>query len=201
EETLLIIKLGAWILTAAFEQHAQGWGDAAHKLRLAVNVSTRQFLQPDFYTMVARAIERSGINPELITLEITESHLMENIDHMVAVMRQLAELGVRFSIDDFGTGYSSLAYLKNLPIANLKIDQSFVRGLPDNSDDVAIVKTIISMAHSLGLYVVAEGVETKEQLDFLHAHGCDYVQGYYFSRPVPADDVALLLENGFALDA
>lgn len=201
EETLLIIKLGAWILTAAFEQHAQGWGDAAHKLRLAVNVSTRQFLQPDFYTMVARAIERSGINPELITLEITESHLMENIDHMITVMRQLAELGVRFSIDDFGTGYSSLAYLKNLPIANLKIDQSFVRGLPDNSDDVAIVKTIISMAHSLGLYVVAEGVETKEQLEFLHAHGCDYVQGYYFSRPVPADDVSLLLENGFALDA
>lgn len=199
EETLLIIELGAWILAAATEQHTQGWGESARELRLAVNVSTRQFLQPNFYTMVAGAIERAGINPELITLEITESHLMEDIDDMVAVMHQIGELGVRFSIDDFGTGYSSLAYLKNLPIANLKIDQSFVRGLPDNSGDVAIVKTIISMAHSLNLYVVAEGVETKEQLEFLRAHGCHYVQGYYFSRPVPADDLALLLVNGLAV--
>jgi diguanylate cyclase (GGDEF)-like protein len=199
EETLLIIELGAWVLSAATEQHTQGWGESAGELRLAVNVSTRQFLQPNFYAMVAGAIERAGINPSLITLEITESHLMENIDDMVAVMYQLGELGVRFSIDDFGTGYSSLAYLKSLPIANLKIDQSFVKGLPDNSDDVAIVKTIISMAHSLNLSVVAEGVETKEQLEFLRAHGCEYVQGYYFSRPVPADDLALLLVNGLAI--
>jgi EAL domain-containing protein (putative c-di-GMP-specific phosphodiesterase class I) len=112
---------------------------------------------------------------------------------MVAIMRQLGDLGIKFSIDDFGTGYSSLAYLKNLPIADLKIDRSFVQNLPNNTDDVSIGKAIISMAHSLNHRVIAEGVETKEQLDFLEANQCDAIQGFYFSKPVPADELAALL--------
>lgn len=196
EETLLIIELGAWVMEEACRQITSGWGTIAPELRLAVNVSTRQFLQGNFLAMVTAAIKRSAINPECLTLEITESHLMENVDEMIAIMHQLGELGIRFSIDDFGTGYSSLAYLKNLPIANLKIDRSFVQGLPANANDVAIVKTIISMAHSLNQRVIAEGVETKEQLEFLRANGCDAIQGYYFSKPLPADDLASLLMRG-----
>jgi diguanylate cyclase (GGDEF)-like protein len=196
EETLLIIDLGAWVLEEACRQLTTGWGGIADTLRLSVNVSTRQFLLGNFYDLVMDIVDRTGIDTTRLTLEITESHLMINIDEMVATMRKLGKLGIRFSIDDFGTGYSSLAYLKNLPIANLKIDRTFIKNLPDNTDDVAIVKTIISMGHALNQRVIAEGVETREQLEFLQANGCNAIQGYYFSRPVPADELAQLLISG-----
>jgi diguanylate cyclase (GGDEF)-like protein len=196
EETALIIDIGAWVLEEACRQVASGWGDIGSEMQVAVNVSTRQFLQGDFLGAVIGILERTGIDSKRLTLEITESHLMQDVDEMVAIMHKLGELGIRFAIDDFGTGYSSLAYLKNLPIANLKIDRSFVSSLPDNANDASIVKTIISMAHSLSLRVIAEGVETKEQLEFLKAHDCDDIQGYYFSKPLPPDELAVLIKRG-----
>ncbi|HEX6929239.1 MAG TPA: EAL domain-containing protein [Gammaproteobacteria bacterium] len=196
EDTSLIVDLGAWVLEEACRQATSGWPDARPDLRLAINVSTRQFLQGDLRAQVESALERTGMDPKRLTLEITESRLMQNVEEMVAVMRALGELGVRFSIDDFGTGYSSLAYLKNLPIANLKIDRSFVMNVPDNADDSTIVRTIVTMAHSLNQRVIAEGVETAQQLEFLRTLGCDAVQGYYFSKPLPAGELHALLGKG-----
>ena len=197
EETSLIIDIGAWVMAEACRQVASDWKCIAPDLRLSVNVSTRQFLQSDFLGMMVAVLDRTGMDPARLTLEITESHLMEKVDEMIAIMEQLRQLGIMFSIDDFGTGYSSLSYLKNLPIANLKVDRSFVKNLPDNTDDAVITKTIISMAHSLNQHVIAEGVETKEQLEFLRTHGCNSIQGYYFSKPVSATDMTSLLGTGY----
>lgn len=197
EETSLIVGIGEWVLEEACRQLASGWqGQRAEKLLMAVNVSARQFLQTDLVATVTKVIERTGLDPARLSLEITESHLMQNVDETLAVMQRLGEIGVGFSIDDFGTGYSSLAYLKHLPIRNLKVDRSFVRNVPDNADEAAIVKAIISMAHSLNIEVIAEGVETREQLEFLRSHDCDAVQGFYFSRPLAAHDLQPLLERG-----
>ncbi len=197
EETSLIVDIGAWVMEESCRQVAQEWKRTAPRLSLSVNVSTRQFLQENFLEMVTGVLERTGMDPRRLTLEITESHLMESIDDMIAIMHQLGKLGIGFSIDDFGTGYSSLSYLTNLPIANLKVDRSFVKDLPDNTNDAIIAKTIISMAHSLGQNVIAEGVETREQLEFLRTHACDSIQGYYFSKPLPANEITPLLEGEF----
>ncbi|MDO8863571.1 EAL domain-containing protein [Haliea sp. E1-2-M8] len=197
EETSLIVDIGAWVMEEACHQVASKWKVTAPELRLSVNVSTRQFLQSDFFDMITGVLDRTGMDPSRLALEITESHLMENIDEMIAIMHKLGNLGIVFSIDDFGTGYSSLSYLKNLPIANLKVDRSFVMNLPDNVDDVVIAKTIISLAHNLKQKVIAEGVETREQLEFLRAQSCDFIQGYYVSRPLPADELTPLLEKGY----
>jgi diguanylate cyclase (GGDEF)-like protein len=195
EETGLILRLGEWALRAACEQ-CQNIRAAHPNLRLAVNVSARQLLQPELTDMIAAILRRTGFDPASLELEITESLLMQNVDTTVDTMHRLGELGLRFSVDDFGTGYSSLAYLKHLPISRLKIDKSFVNDIPADSNDAAIVTAIISMAHDLGLEVVAEGVETKEQLDFLLAHGCDAIQGYYFSRPLPQERLSQWLSSG-----
>jgi len=197
EETSLIVGIGEWVLEEACRQLVSGWhGQHTENLLMAVNISARQFLQTDLVATVTRVIERTGLDPARLDLEITESHLMQNVDETLAVMQQLGEMGVGFSIDDFGTGYSSLSYLKHLPIRNLKIDRSFVSNIPDNADDAAIVKAIISMAHSLNIDVIAEGVETREQLEFLRSYACDAVQGFYFSRPLPADEAGKVLEKG-----
>jgi diguanylate cyclase (GGDEF)-like protein len=194
EETGLINPLGEWILRTSCSQ-IQSWIAAGlPKLRVAVNISVKQLLQKDFPAMVESALTDTGLSPDLLELEITESTLMEHAQDTLQVLHQLRSLGVRLTIDDFGTGYSSLSYLKRFPVEIIKIDQSFVRDLPNDADDAAIVTGIIALAHSLRLEVVAEGVETEAQLRFLREHSCDILQGYYFSKPLPVEQCAHFLE-------
>lgn len=194
EETGLIIPLGNWMLESACEQLKQWERDVSTRnLVLSVNVSARQFSQTNFVDNLSEIIRRHEIVPGLLELELTESLLLENIDEAIQKMGRLRKLGVRFSLDDFGTGYSSLQYLKRLPLNELKIDQSFVRDIAYNSSDSAIVSTIIAMARSFGLEVIAEGVETEEQRQLLLDKGCTRFQGYLFSKPVPAEQFQSML--------
>ena len=188
EDTGMIVAIGSWVLETACAQLAV-WqrNPATAALSIAVNVSARQFNQGDFAAQIQSLIKRHGINPAYLKLELTESMLLEDIDAMIEKMTALRSIGIGFELDDFGTGYSSLQYLKRLPIEQLKIDQSFVRDLAMDDSDKAIVRTIINMAHSLNMKVIAEGVETAEQWAFLKSHGCDHYQGYYFSRPEPIE--------------
>ncbi|RJF98418.1 bifunctional diguanylate cyclase/phosphodiesterase [Noviherbaspirillum saxi] len=192
EETGLIVSIGEWILRTACTE-ARRWLLQGHPARIAVNVSARQFHDTAFADMVECILRDSGLPAPLLELELTEGMVMEDTAQATAILNELHSLGVQISIDDFGTGYSSLSYLKRLPIQILKIDQSFVRDIATDQDDRAIVSAIIVLAHSLGLQVVAEGVENAEQLGFLREHGCDAMQGYYFSRPVPAEQLLQLL--------
>ncbi|OGT03875.1 MAG: diguanylate cyclase [Gallionellales bacterium RBG_16_57_15] len=202
EETGLILPVGEWVLRAACKQ-ARAWQQLGlPAFRIAVNLSALQFRQPDLAGVILDIFRECGLDPRLGTLEmeLTESLLMKNTERTIATLNRLHELGIQFSIDDFGTGYSSLSYLKRFPISSLKIDQSFVRNLPHNHDDAAIVGAIIALGHSLGLKVIAEGVETIEQLDYLRTMKCDEMQGYLFSRPVPAEKMTQLLQSGAGLD-
>jgi EAL domain-containing protein (putative c-di-GMP-specific phosphodiesterase class I) len=196
EEYGVILPIGAWVLETACQQLA-AWAHQprmAH-LSIAVNVSARQFRESGFVDQVLTALERSGANPNRLKLEPTESVLITNIEDVIAKMTALREHGVGFSIDDFGTGYSSLAYLKRLPLEQLKIDQGFVRDILTNSDDAAIVRAIIAMATSMGMGVIAEGVETEAQRDFLSSLGCHTYQGYLFSKPLPVAEFETLLKR------
>ena len=195
EETGQILAVGAWVLRTACRQlrHWQRAGRAG--LRIAVNVSARQLAEPDFVHSVAEVLADTGLAPCCLELELTESAVMDDVAHATQVMHELKKLGVQLAIDDFGTGYSSLAHLKRFEIDVLKIDQTFVRDLTVDPDDAAIVTTIIALADNLGLEVISEGVETQEQIDFLRHHGCRNMQGYFFSRPLPADDFLALLEQ------
>ena len=185
EATGLVVQVGEWVLQAACAQ-AQAWKLAGlPPVRLAVNVSAREFT-PGLPVRVAETLARYGLEPEWLELEITESTLMNNIERVIGIMDRITALGVSLSLDDFGTGYSSLSYLKRFPIDTLKIDRSFTMGIPDDSNDCAIASTIISIAQQLKHKVIAEGVETIEQMTFLKSYGCDEVQGYLFSRPLPA---------------
>ncbi|HYH40369.1 MAG TPA: EAL domain-containing protein [Burkholderiales bacterium] len=166
---------------------------------VAVNISAKQFHQQDIAGVVMRALRDHDIDPGLIDLEITESTAMRNAEATSSTLHALKALGVRIAIDDFGTGYSSLSYLKRFPIDSLKIDRSFVTGLPGDRDDGSIARAVITMAHALRLNVVAEGVENAAQLAFLAAHGCDEMQGFYFSRPLPAEQFTALMARGEAL--
>jgi diguanylate cyclase (GGDEF)-like protein len=196
ELTGLITPIGAWVLETACVQ-TRAWQERGHpELLIAVNLSARQFQQPDLADQVRRALGRSGLNGRYLELEITESLAMNKAEATINTLRELKELGVRISIDDFGTGYSSLGYLKRFPIDTLKIDQSFVRDIHADPGDAAIATTVIAMARSLGLRVVAEGVEREEQFSFLQAQHCDQVQGFLFSRPVAAEEFEALLEVG-----
>jgi diguanylate cyclase (GGDEF)-like protein/PAS domain S-box-containing protein len=189
EETGLILPLGRWVLHSACTRLAI-WAfqaEMAH-LTVAVNVSAKQFREPDFVAMVLAVLAQTGANPYRLKLELTESLLVDNVQDILEKMYALKAEGVGFSLDDFGTGYSSLAYLKRLPLDQLKIDQSFVRDVLVDSNDAAIAKTIVELAQSLGLGVIAEGVETQTQLDFLASSGCHAYQGYFFSRPLPVED-------------
>lgn len=198
EETGLILPVGEWVLRAACKQ-ARAWQSAGiPDVHIAVNLSTLQFKQPEFASLVLGILNENGLDPALgtIELELTESLLMSNAAGAVETLVNLHEAGIRFSIDDFGTGYSSLSYLKRFPISSLKIDQSFVRDLSTNHGDAAIVAAIIALGHSLGLNVIAEGVETASQLAQLRKKGCNEIQGFLFSRPVPAAEMTKLLQSG-----
>jgi diguanylate cyclase (GGDEF)-like protein/PAS domain S-box-containing protein len=194
EEAGIIGQVGEWVLDHALRQLAE-WRAAGHRdLRMAVNVSPRQLSQgAHFVARVAAALDEHGIPGDLLDLEITENSLAENIEHMSALLRALADRGVRIAIDDFGTGYSSLGYLAKLPVQALKIDRSFVGALHRDPNAMTLVSTIVSLAHSLRLKVVAEGVESAQQADFLQRLGCDEMQGYHYSRPLPAAGIARLL--------
>jgi diguanylate cyclase (GGDEF)-like protein/PAS domain S-box-containing protein len=190
ENSGLIIPIGEWVLRTACTQ-ARKWHDEGLKaISVAVNVSAVQFRQEGFPNTIRRVLHETGLNPQHLELELTESLLLSNVDVSFSVLQQLVAMGLRFAIDDFGTGYSSLSYLKRFPVSKLKIDRSFIRDIAVNPDDAAITTAIISMAKSLNLKVVAEGVENEAQMSFLRAHQCDAVQGYYFSRPLAVDDVA-----------
>jgi diguanylate cyclase (GGDEF)-like protein/PAS domain S-box-containing protein len=186
EDSGLILRLGDWVLEQGLRILVR-LDAAGRALPLSINVSPRQFRQPDFVQRVSTLLAQTGANPSSLIFEVTEGLLIENLDATIARMNELALLGIRFSIDDFGTGYSSLAYLKRLPLYELKIDKSFIQDSPADPSDTAIVQLILSMASSLGLRVVAEGVETTEQADFLMARGCDAMQGYLYARPMPIE--------------
>jgi EAL domain-containing protein (putative c-di-GMP-specific phosphodiesterase class I) len=192
EQAGLILPLGQWVLAAACSQLV-AWSTSAttRKLSIAVNVSARQFRNPEFTRQLLDLLRLSGANPYRLKLELTESMLLSDFDDVVAKMSELRSIGVNFALDDFGTGYSSLSYLKRLPLDLLKIDQSFVRDVLTDPNDAAIARTILSLANSLELGVVAEGVETAGQRDFLLQCGCKAFQGYLFGRPVPVADLAL----------
>ncbi len=193
EETGLIVPIGEWVLRTACAQ-AQAWRQAGWPLLLAVNLSVRQFQRQDISEQVCAVLADSGLPPDCLELEITESTLLERGSQAETTLAALKNLGVKLAIDDFGTGYSSLAYLKRFPIDKLKIDQSFVHDIPHDSGDMEIAAAIIALARNLRLEVLAEGVETPEQLTFLRAHGCDSYQGYLFSPPVPAERLGALLK-------
>ncbi|MFC7299862.1 putative bifunctional diguanylate cyclase/phosphodiesterase [Herminiimonas aquatilis] len=197
EQTGLILPIGHWVLgTACAQLMAWAKNPVSANLHLAVNVSALQFKQPDYVSQVISILERSNIDPTLLTLELTESMLVNDVSDIIAKMKSLKTKGVRFSLDDFGTGYSSLSYLKKLPIDQLKIDQSFVRDMLKDSNDVAIVRTVVGLARNLKLDVIAEGVETEGQRQFLADLGCHSFQGYLLSRPVPiAEFEGVLLEH------
>ena len=190
EQTGLILPIGNWVLRTACDQLAL-WADqpGRSKLTIAINVSARQIRQPDFVAQVLWLIEQSGANPNLLKIELTESMLLNDVEDSIGKMHALKVKGIGFSLDDFGTGYSSLSYLKRLPLDQLKIDKSFVRDVLTDPNDAAIAKTVIALASSLGLAVVAEGVETQGQLAFLKAHGCQMFQGYLFGKPVAASEI------------
>jgi diguanylate cyclase (GGDEF)-like protein len=194
EETGLIVSIGEWVLATACAR-TKAWQDQGLlKLDLAVNLSARQFADPLLLPKLTDIMHRSGLDPSSLELEITESLVMSHGESAVTLLRQLKSLGVRIAIDDFGTGYSSLAYLKRFPIDTIKVDRSFIRDIPSDSGDKQITRAIIAMAHSLRLRVVAEGVETKDQLKFLRSQRCDVAQGYFLHRPLPEAEVAAVLE-------
>ncbi|MDP3744303.1 MAG: EAL domain-containing protein [Methylotenera sp.] len=195
EETGLIMPISDWVLEEALRQ-ARVWRDAGlPEITVAVNLSALQFRQRILNEQVSALLKKYALPPHILDLELTESILMQGIDSALSMLHELTIMGVGLSIDDFGTGYSSLSYLKRFPIQKLKIDQSFVRDITSDSNDAIMVKTIILMAHSLKLHVIAEGVETEAQADFLRASGCEQAQGYLFGRPVPADEFTKLLQS------
>lgn len=195
EETALIVPIGAWVLQTACEQTRQWQRAGFPSVRMAVNISSHQFRKNDLVKTISEALESSGLAPEFLELELTESAIMHNTELAVSMLGELKRMGIRIALDDFGTGYSSLGYLKRFPIDVVKIDRSFIRGVNSDADDAAITLAIIAMAHSLNLKVVAEGVETEEQLSFLRKHGCDLVQGYFHSPAVPPETIETFFRN------
>jgi len=193
EEIGLILPIGEWVLRSACQEALDWINRSQDPLRLAVNLSARQFQQPGLNSMVERILKQTGFPASRLEIEITESVAMQNIDLTIPILQAFRDSGIGVAIDDFGTGYSSLSYLKLLPIDTLKIDQSFIREIATAKRDARIVRAVIEMAHSLGLRVVAEGVETEEQRDTLQGLECDEIQGFLFSRPVPADEIERLL--------
>jgi EAL domain-containing protein (putative c-di-GMP-specific phosphodiesterase class I) len=195
EESGLIVPLGDWVLHAACHQN-KAWQDAGMPpISVCVNVSARQFKEKNWIQRVRHALEESGLDPQYLELELTESLIMQDAQQAITTMRDLQAVGVHFSIDDFGTGYSSLSALKSFPVARLKIDRSFVRNLPHDENDRGIATAVISLGQKLNMRVIAEGVETDAQLEFLTANHCDEIQGFHFSRPVDPDALADLLRR------
>jgi EAL domain-containing protein (putative c-di-GMP-specific phosphodiesterase class I) len=196
EDCGFIVPIGQWVLREACHQ-ARAWQDSGLRpMRIAVNVSAVELRASGFVAGVNDILTQTGLDPRYLELELTESFLMQDSKSTVAVLQSLKSMGVQLALDDFGTGYSSLSYLKRFPIDTLKIDQSFVRDLTTDADDASIVTAVISMGKSLHMGVVAEGVETREQLAFLREQSCPEGQGYYFSRPVVAEEFSQLLAAG-----
>jgi len=198
EDLGLIVPVGAWVIDSACRQIREWERQGLSGVRVAVNVSCRQMRVAGFPAEVSRIAEQHGVDPALLDFEITESTLMGHDEVTDTVLRQLKDFGISTSIDDFGTGYSNLAYLKRFPVNALKIDMAFIREVTTNPDDAAITTAIIEMAHSLRLTVVAEGVETADQLAFLRVHGCDEAQGYYLAKPMPADQILAAFQRNYA---
>jgi EAL domain-containing protein (putative c-di-GMP-specific phosphodiesterase class I) len=195
EESGLIVPLGRWVLKHACAQNVAWQRAGLPALCISVNLSARQFADEDLLADIAGALEESGLRPQFLELELTESMVMRNPERALAVLEAVKRMGVRLAIDDFGVGYSSLTHLKRFPIDTLKVDRSFIRDIPQDPEDKAIAEAIIAMGKSLNLTVVAEGVETAEQHGFLREHACDEMQGYYFSKPVPGERFAELLRQ------
>ena len=194
ESSGMILPIGEWVLRTATRQ-LQEWMQAGHGLTMAVNLSMVQFRQADLVQRIGAILDEAGLPGRCLELELTEGVAMTDPDGAIAIMDKLHQRGILLSIDDFGTGYSSLSYLKKFKVYKVKIDQTFVRDITTDPDDRAIVSAIISMAGSLGMHTIAEGVETTGQLAFLQAQGCEEVQGYLYSRPVPAAQFLQLLEQ------
>jgi EAL domain-containing protein (putative c-di-GMP-specific phosphodiesterase class I) len=196
EDCGLIIPIGRWVLHEACRQ-VRAWQDAGlRSIGLAVNVSSVEFRSDDFLKSVRAILHETGLEPRSLELELTERVLMQHVGFTTPVLHKLRAMGVQLAIDDFGTGYSSLSYLRQLPIDTLKVDQSFVHEISNLAHDATIISAVISLGRSLKQRVIAEGVETAEQVAFLQAHGCDEGQGYYFSRPISGPQLAKLLETG-----
>jgi EAL domain-containing protein (putative c-di-GMP-specific phosphodiesterase class I) len=193
EETGLIVPLGTWVLREACRQAKIWQDDGAPVFSVAVNLSARQFRKGNLTTIVSGILHDIGLAPGLLELELTESMVMDDPAEAEQIMRSLKNLGVSLSLDDFGTGYSSLNYLRRFPVDSLKIDRSFIRDVTTDQSGASVVTSVIDIAHNLGLTAVAEGVETREQLDFLTGCGCDMFQGYLFSKPLPAEEFSILL--------
>jgi EAL domain-containing protein (putative c-di-GMP-specific phosphodiesterase class I) len=200
ENSGLIVPIGEWVLRTACSQARKWQDEGLPPVSIAINVSAVQFRQQGFCELIRRVLRETGLAPHYLELELTESLLLGNADVTLSVLQELKAMGLTLAIDDFGTGYSSFSYLKRFPVSKLKIDRSFVRDVAVNPDDAAITTAIISMAKSLNLKVIAEGVEDEAQMSFLRAHQCDEIQGYYFSRPLAVDKVAEKL-RGEALQA
>jgi len=197
EETGLIGAIGEFVLRTACWQAREWQRQGVAPIRISVNLSVHQLRQGKLVSLVRQVLQETGLEPQFLELELTESQLLDSVEHIIATFQQLRQLGVKLAIDDFGTGYSSLSYLKRFPVDYVKIDQAFISGLGEGTEDAAIIQAIISMAHSLGLKVVAEGVENQSQLDFLKMQGCDEVQGYLISRPIEAAAMVDILDTSF----
>jgi diguanylate cyclase (GGDEF)-like protein len=195
EETGLIVPIGEWLIKTICQQLKIWKQQGLSPPQLAINISARQFLQKNLVTLITQEMDRHGIAPNSIQIEITESMMIQDIEQVNSIMNEFKSAGISIAIDDFGTGYSSLEYLKRLPIDKLKIDKSFIGNILNNSDDASIVQAVIAMGHSMNMQIIAEGVETKEQAEFLSNRNCDYAQGFYFSKPVSALDMEKELNN------
>jgi EAL domain-containing protein (putative c-di-GMP-specific phosphodiesterase class I) len=200
EETGLIMPMGEWALRIACTQAVQ-WMNQGNELIMAVNISARQFNHPGLVAMVEQVLRDTGLPAHWLELELTESVAMQDVQRTTATLHALRDLGVLLSIDDFGTGFSSLSYLQRFPLNKLKVDRSFVNNLGNGHNDTTIAQTVILLGHSLRLRVIAEGVETREQIEILRGYGCEEMQGFYFSRPIPAHEIGVLLKEGRLLAA
>jgi len=199
EETGMIVPIGEWVVREACRQNKLWQTQGLAMVKVAVNLSARQFRQHDLVEMISRILEETGLDPQYLELELTESMIMHDPERVIQVLDRLSTLGVSLALDDFGTGYSSLSYLKRFPIDKIKIDKSFVDHITTDPDDAAIAKAIISIAHEMKMSVIAEGTETQEQVLFLREQQCDAVQGYYFCRPISATELSNFLRAGTCL--
>ncbi|MCZ7582391.1 MAG: EAL domain-containing protein [Deltaproteobacteria bacterium] len=199
ERNQLIDVIGEWVIRKACKQSLVWRNEGFDDVRVSINLSSRQFHSPNLIHTIQESLADADLAADCLELEITESTAAHDAEFAVSILSEFKRMGVRLAIDDFGTGYSSLSYLKQFPIDILKIDQSFVKDIPDDADDAAIAKSIIAIAHSLDLKVVAEGVETEEQLKFLRAQQCDEIQGHIFSHALPVEEVVELLKNKHSL--